>query len=248
MTTASPFGAVEDSDDDEDWLADVDDSMSASVSVSTSDAQRVSWVDKEDARGFGKVEEEEPTTTTTTSSSVPTPGGPFGAVTPEPTSPSSWSPGLREAETGLRDAFGAASPSASESAQTPTAFGGHTEDGGGGFVEYAQGDLGALFGGTAGADEDWMSPTPVVSPPVAAPREVVADVHVVADKSPAAVTYATSGPFASPITTASTPPRDDGVAFFSSFNQGEPEEPVSDMFGSSEPVSIAPEPDRKSVV
>lgn len=248
MTTASPFGAVEDSDDDEDWLADVDDSMSASVSVSTSDAQRVSWVDKEDARGFGKVEEEEEerttTTTTTTSSSVPTPG-PFGAVTPEPTSSSSWSPGVREAETGLRDAFGAASPSASESAQTPTAFGnadgGHT-DGGGGFVEHAQGDLGALFGGTAGADEDWMSPTPVVSSPVAAPREVVADFHVVADKSPAAVTYATSGPFASPVTTASTPPRDDGVAFFSSFNQGEPEEPVSDMFGSSEPVSIAPEP------
>jgi len=243
MTPASPFGAVEDSDDDEDWLADVDDSMSASVSVSTSDAQRVSWVDKEDgtrgARGFGGVEEEVVRTTSSARAMETTPG-PFGTVTPDPSS-SSWSPGVKEAETGLRDAFGAASPSASESARTPTAFGnadgGHT-DGDGGFVEYAQGDLGALFGGGVGTDEDWMSPTSVVSPVVVQPE--VADFPAIADKSPAAVTYATSGPFASPITTTSIPPRDDGVAFFSSFNQGEPEEPVSDMFGSSEPVSIAP--------
>ena len=94
------------------------------------------------------------------------------------------------------------------------------EDAPTGFVEVANGDLGALFGACEG-DDDWLTPTGGggevgASASASARSEASAGAVRAAATATAAVTYATNAPFASPAAS-----RDDGMGFFDDLDAAE---------------------------
>jgi len=200
-TRASSRVVMASSDSDDAWLDDVAPaprraSASASREATTTGERTVATTtNDDDARRDDATARDDATTTTTR--------GPFGVATPT-MGERATTPTRRE------EAAFATTPT------TPRT----REDAPTGFVEVANGDLGALFGGCEG-DDDWLTPTGGggevgASASASARSEASAGAVRAAATATAAVTYATNAPFASPAAS-----RDDGMGFFDDLDAAE---------------------------
>ena len=234
--SSSPFGTVDDDDDDDDaWLDDV-------APASTSDVDRSLTRGDDDALG----EDDWMRGANSSSSASASPMGARAAVTH---AHAMYAQGQSSGSHAARGLFGDSTPSASASptgravvverstpAFEPTPPGAMygAPSSPPPFVEYAEKDLGALFGGADDGD-DWISSGASVAPVEARASAfpVTPDAVRAVEPSPlpaTSVQYAAAAPFASPMI------KDDGTDFFNDLGADEDDGTETSGFGGAIPV------------